>query len=336
MPADVTVLLGDPALPDRSKPGGRFTPDDFFQVDNLKQALAEITDRTFVFINDHGSLIGTLMERPPEFVLNFCDTGFRNEARHELHVPALLEMLSIPYSGSGPVALGLCYDKALVRAVADAHGVPVAREVFLRPGDSLPDFVYPAFIKPNRGDGSVGITEASLVHDAKEANAYLARLRDELPGADVLLQEFLSGTEYGMGIVGNPGDGFTVLPVLEVDYDALDPELPRLLSYGSKADPDSPYWKHVRFRGAALDERALAQMKSWCVQLFDRLQLRDYARFDFRADAGGRLKLMEVNPNPAWCWDGKLVHMGALAGLSHGGVLRLILEAAEKRCFGDA
>jgi len=336
MPTDVTVLLGDPALPDRSKPGGGFTPDDFFQVDKLKQALAEITDRNFVFINDHGSLIGTLMERPPEFVLNFCDTGFRNEARHELHVPALLEMLGIPYSGSGPVALGLCYDKALVRAVADAHGVPVAREVFLRPGDSLPDFVYPAFIKPNRGDGSVGITEASLVHDAREANAYLARLRDELPGADVLLQEFLSGTEYGMGIVGNSGDGFTVLPVLEVDYDALDPDLPRLLSYGSKVDPDSPYWNDVRFREAGLDEPAKAQMKSWCVQLFDRLQLRDYARFDFRADAGGRLKLMEVNPNPAWCWDGKLVHMGALTGLSHGGVLRLILEAAEKRCFGNS
>ncbi|HEY5700580.1 MAG TPA: D-alanine--D-alanine ligase, partial [Gammaproteobacteria bacterium] len=106
--------------------------------------------------------------------------------------------------------------------------------------------------------------------------------------------------------------------------------------YSSKVDPDSPYWNDVKFREANLGDPEKAQMKSWCVQLFDRLQLRDYARFDFRAGADGGLRLMEVNPNPAWCWDGKLAHMGELAGLSHGGVLRLIIEAARKRCFAES
>jgi len=331
----VTVLLGDPAFPDRSKPGGKFTPNDFFQVDKLEQALSEISDRHFVYWSDHTRLITGLREERPEFVLNFCDTGFRNEARYELHIPALLEMLDVPYSGSGPVSLGICYDKAMVRAVAQAHGVPVPGEVFLRPGDPLPEIGYPAFIKPNHGDGSVGITEASLVNDTGEAEAYVRKLRGELPGTDLLVQEFLSGDEYGLGLIGNPGDGFTALPMLEVDYEALDPELPRLLTYGSKMDPDSPYWNQIRFHESALDAAAESQVKQWCVDLFDRLQLRDYARFDFRADADGNLKLMEVNPNPAWCWDGKLAHMGHLMGLSHGGVLRLIIETAEKRCFGE-
>ncbi|MDX1528017.1 MAG: D-alanine--D-alanine ligase, partial [Gammaproteobacteria bacterium] len=147
MSRPVTVLLGDPELPDRSKPGGRFTPDDFLQIDKLKLALAEISERRFDFWNDHDGMFRRLRESPPEFVLNFCDTGFRNEARYELHIPALLEMLGVPYSGSGPVALGICYDKALVRAVAQAHGVPVPWEVFLRPQESLPDVDYPAFIK---------------------------------------------------------------------------------------------------------------------------------------------------------------------------------------------
>jgi D-alanine-D-alanine ligase len=336
MSRPVTVLLGDPRLPDRSKPGGGFTADDFFQVEKLKQALGELLDREFHFWSDHEGLFRRLREEPPEFVLNFCDTGFRNEARYELHIPALLEMLGVPYSGSGPVALGICYDKALVRAVAQAHGIPVPREVLLRPGEALPDVEFPAFIKPNCGDGSVGITEASLVKNRPEADAYIARLRSELPGADVLAQEFLSGDEYGLGLIGNTAAGFTALPMLQVDYSALDPGLPRLLSYGSKADPESPYWKDVRFREADLDGPSETRVKEWCARLFDRLQLRDYARFDFRADATGSLKLMEVNPNPAWCWDGKLVHMGRLMGLSHGGVLRLILEAAERRCFGDA
>lgn len=335
MTRPVTVLLGDPELPDRSKPGGKFTPDDFFQVEKLKQALSEISERRFDYWNDHDGLFLRLREERPEFVLNFCDTGFRNEARYELHIPALLEMLDVPYSGSGPVALGICYDKAMVRAIAQAHGVPVAGEVFLRPGDPLPEVGYPAFIKPNRGDGSVGITEASLVNDADEAQAYVRKLRQELPGTDVLVQEFLSGDEYGLGLIGNPGNGFTALPMLQVDYSALDPKLPKLLSYSSKVDPESPYWTDIRFHESKLDTNTKSQLKAWCTGLFDRLQLRDYARFDFRADANGALKLMEVNPNPAWCWDGKIAHMGHLMGLSHGGVLRLILEAAERRCFGD-
>ncbi|MGD2140263.1 MAG: hypothetical protein PVH25_07715 [Burkholderiales bacterium] len=329
--SDILVLLGDPRLPDRSKPGGQYTDDDFDQVKRLKQALSELTERNFAYVDDHRDLYATLRDADPDFILNFCDTGLGNDARRELHVPAMLEMLNLPYSGSGPVALGLCYDKALVRAVGNAHGVPVPDEAFLRPEDGLPEFSYPAFIKPNRGDGSVGITEAAVVADAESANERIQALRRELPGCDILLQEFLSGTEYGLGLIGNPSFGFTALPMLEVDYSKLDPKLPRLLSYGSKVDPESPYWTDIGFRAAALDDSVRQQARDWCISLYDRLQLRDYARFDFRADRDGQLKLMEVNPNPAWCWDGKLAHMGRLAGLSHSGVLRLIIEAAEQR-----
>lgn len=327
----VVVLLGDPKLPDSSKPGGAFTADDLFQIDKLREALGEIEGASFDFWDDHDSLLTRLQRDRPRLVLNFCDTGFRNNARHELHVPALLEMLGLPYSGSGPLALGLCFDKALVRAVAQAHGIPVASEAFLQAGDPLPEFGYPAFIKPNTGDGSVGITESSIVQSPDEAANYLDRLRRELPGVDILMQEFLSGAEYGVGIIGNAGSGFTMLPALEVDYDALDPELPRVLSYDSKTDPDSPYWKDISFRAARIDASQRELMRTWCTRLFDRLQLRDYGRVDFRADAMGQMKLMEVNPNPAWCWDGKLAHMGKLAGLSHAAVLRMILEAAEAR-----
>jgi len=290
-----------------------------------------IAGRSFTFINEHSRLYERLRDERPAFVLNFCDTGFGNDARRELHIPALLEMLDIPYSGCGPVALGLCYDKALVRALAAASGVPVPAEVFVGAQDELPAFGYPAFVKPNCGDGSFGITEAAVVADARAAAARIADLRAELAGTALLVQEFLSGAEYGFGLTGNSASGFTALPMLEVDYSALPANLPRLLSYASKADPDSPYWTDIRFRAAALDVDSQTKVRGWCERLYDRLQLRDYARFDFRADAHGQLKLMEVNPNPAWCWDGKLAHMGQHAGLSHGATLELIIAAAEKR-----
>ena len=65
--------------------------------------------------------------------------------------------------------------------------------------------------------------------------------------------------------------------------------------------------------------------------LFERLGCRDYARFDFRADANGEIKLLEVNPNPGWCWDGKLNLMAEMAGLGYADMLRLIIEAAQDR-----
>lgn len=336
MPPVISVLLGDPRLPDRSKPGSRYTPDDLDQVVRLKAALAGLTAYRFDYLDNHDGLFDRLLGDPPDFVLNFCDTGYRNQAALELHLAACLEMLGIPYSGCGPLALGLCYDKGLVRAAAQSIGVPVPREALLLPGQSLPEVAWPAFIKPLRGDGSVGITARSLVRDRREAEACVRELRELLPGESLLVQEFLDGDEYGIGIIGNPGDGFTPLPALEVDYSALDPTLPRLLDYASKTDPESPYWSDIRFRRARLQADAEQQMRDWCHALFARLGLRDYARFDFRTAADGGIRLMEVNPNPAWCWDGKLAHMAGLDGLSHSDLLGLIIDTARKRCFPQA
>ncbi len=331
----ITVLLGDPRLPDRSKPGGRFTPDDLDQVVRLKSALDTVAGFTFDYWDDHAHLLQRLQMERPEFVLNFCDVGFRNEPRHELHLSAFLEMLGIPFSGSGPVALGLCYDKALVRAVAAAHHVAVPDELLLSPSEVPSVSRYPVFIKPNRADGSVGISVKSLASDPAMTEACLAQLRAELPGTDIIVQEFLSGSEFSVGVIGNPDSGFDFLPMLEVDYSALDPALPRLLDYGSKTDPASPYWTDVHFIRAGLEERIEADIKKVCMLLFERLGLRDYGRFDFRCDSEGTVKLLDINPNPAWCWDGKLAHMAGLRGEGHGALLACIINAARRRCFGE-
>jgi len=141
----------------------------------------------------------------------------------------------------------------------------------------------------------------------------------------------LTGPEYSIGIVGNFGQGYRVLPPLEVDYSRLDPSLPRLLPYESKWVPESPYWTQIGYREARLDEETRRTLIDYSNILFERLGCRDYARFDFRADAEGEIKLLEVNPNPGWCWDGKLNLMAEMAGLSYSDLLRLIIETAQER-----
>lgn len=333
MTREITVILGDPRLPDAAKRTGRFEAEDFEAFERMKQALSGLGDYRFRYLENHDVLLDELRAHPPVFVLNFCDTGFRNVAAHELHIPAVLELLGIPYSGATPACMALCYDKALVRAAAAALAIPVPAETYLTAeSGTLPaDVRFPALIKPSCGDGSVGIRRESVVRDATAAWSYVERLRSELPGQDLLIQEFLPGTEYSVGLVGNAGQGFKVLPLLEVDYSGLDATLPRILAYESKTDPNSPYWSDIKYREARLDAPARARLAQYSECLFARLGCRDYARVDFRADVDGEIKLLEVNPNAAWCWDGKLNMMAGFGGYDYPAFLRLILEAALAR-----
>ncbi|HAK63539.1 MAG TPA: D-alanine--D-alanine ligase, partial [Alphaproteobacteria bacterium] len=147
----------------------------------------------------------------------------------------------------------------------------------------------------------------------------------------VLVQEFLSGREFSVGVIGNPGIGFTLLPILEVDYSRLPEGLPQILGYESKWDPASPYWTNIQYREADIDEELRRNLIDWSTALFERLNCRDYARFDFRADAAGEVKLLEVNPNPGWCWDGKLNLMAGFGGYGYADLLRMIIDAAQRR-----
>ncbi|MFH0765207.1 MAG: methyltransferase domain-containing protein, partial [Calditrichota bacterium] len=167
---DVTVLLGDPTLPDQVKLGGKFNDEDIDTIDRLKSALAELGEFKFTYGVNHQNLIRELIANPPAFVLNFCDEGYQNNAFMELHVPAILEMLNIPFSGAGPTCLGLCYNKSLIRFIAESLDVPTPMESFLDPDDTSATLAstFPALVKPNFGDSSVGITMQAVVNDPTE------------------------------------------------------------------------------------------------------------------------------------------------------------------------
>jgi len=329
----VTVLLGDPSLPDPVKRDGCFNPEDIDTTEKLKDALAELDEYRFTYIDNHASLVSTLRSEPPEFVFNLCDEGFNNDAFMELHVPSFLEMLGIPYTGAGPACLATCYNKTLVRGYAQALDIPVPLETYSNPDDqaaTIPS-TFPALVKPNQGDSSIGITQRAVVTGPQELMEYLQEIRQVVPNRPVLIQEFLSGTEYSVALVGNAGFGFRQLPILEVDYSDLPAELPRILSYESKWLPDSPYWSTIRHRESTANEDTKRKLYDYSLLLFERLGCRDYARFDFRTDANGEIKLLEVNPNPSWCWDGKLNFMAGFAGLRYAELLVEILRVARER-----
>ena len=330
---DVTVILGDHRLPDQVKRGGAFNAEDLETVRRLKDALAELPNFKFRFLDNHATLERDLADLRTDLVFNLCDEGWNNDPFKELHVPALLEVLGIGYTGAGPSALSACYDKGLVRAVAQGLDVGVPLESYVRPGDqgaTLPS-VFPALLKPNQGDSSQGITKDSVVTNEKALLDALDRLRADFPKRGVLVQEFLTGAEYSVQLIGNPDQGLRALAILEVDYSRLDEKLPKILGYESKWEPDSAYWTQIKYREATLADQMQQQLIDSSSRLFERLGCRDYARFDFRTDAKGEIKLLEVNPNPGWCWDGKMYIMAGFQGMRYSELLAQILQAAVER-----
>lgn len=327
----VLVITGDHELPDPSKWDGCYSAADLDLHRQMRVALESLPGYRFEFLSRHADLIPRLLRDPPELVLNLCDTGFCNQDTQELHVPALLEAFGIPYTGAPPASMVLCYDKAIVRLVAESCGVPTPREVYVAPDSPLDriEASYPALIKPARGDGSVGINRNAVVRSAEEAARQLRWFRCQFPGAAALIQEYLPGPEYGLALIGNPGR-MEALPLIEVDFSALPAGLPPILAFESKTGPDTPY-DAVRVRPAKLSSDCLAAIRRHTETLFARLECRDYARFDFRAGADGTIRLLEVNPNPAWSSAAKLALMAGFAGKSYPELLGMILTAAETR-----
>ncbi|MFW6237551.1 MAG: methyltransferase domain-containing protein, partial [Desulfosudaceae bacterium] len=332
----VAVIFGDPRKPDPLKPRAVFDDDDFYTIDQLKSALNDQSEYDFTYLSNHDTLVTDLRRlaaRRLHLAINLCDEGFANDPRQELHVPALLDIFDIPYTGAASQCLAFCYDKSLVRGVAKEMNIPVPRAFLIESDETtfnLP-FAFPVIVKPNFGDSSFGINQQSVAGSHEHLINAIIMIREQL-GYDkpILVEEFLTGKDLSVGIIGNPLTTYTVLPITEEDYSAVPEEFPRVCGYEAKWLPDSPYYK-IRSIPAILPETTEKFITECCLKLFERLEVRDYCRFDWRLDARGNPKLLEVNPNPGWCWDGHLAKMAGFAGMSYADMLRAIVQAAEQR-----
>ena len=332
---NVVVVMGDPSLNDIIKPDAKFDTDDFDTIDKLKIALSKIGDCKFSYLNNHRTLITDLqkMRDKIDLVFNLCDEGFNNEATKELHVPALLEIMKLPYTGSNPQTLAYCYDKSLIRGIATEIGVPVADAFLITADENLFELniPFPVIAKPNFGDSSFGITQKNVAYSIEELADAIMRIRKQFGyGKPILVEEFLTGAELSVGIIGNT-DNYTVLPIIEEDYSNLPEGLPKICGYEAKWMQDSPYMKTLKSIRATVPPNVEQELINHSLKLFERLDCRDYSRFDWRLNSLGEPKILEVNPNPGWCWDGHLAKMSYFGKLDYSEMLEAIINAAELR-----
>ncbi len=306
-------------------------------MEQFMSAIGALKQYEFIVVNNHDNLVSDLIKLQPkiDFAFNVCDEGFGNDASKELHIPALLEILGIPYTGAGPQCLALCYDKSFVRGVAKEMRIAVADAAFICPGDESFDlsFGFPAIVKPNVGDSSYGITKENVVQNYSQLKNIISILRKQF-GADlpILVEKFLPGADLSVGLVGNVSSGFVLSSVSEEDYSKLPSGLPKICGYEAKWLYDSVY-NVLKSIPAKIPEHTRQKLIKDSIQLFQRLDCRDYCRIDWRLDENGDPKLLEVNPNPGLCWDGHLTKMASFYNISFSGLLDMLFKVAEERIF---
>ncbi len=172
-------------------------------MNQLKSALATLSScYDFEFLCSHDTLYDELKKRKQnksvDLVLQFCDEGFNNDPRQELHMTAILEALKIPYTGTGTHNIAFAYDKDFILNVCKSLDVPIPKSQYFH-ADQDPTthtLEYPVLIKPNSTDGSYGITSLSVCHNPQEVRRCLDMIRDtfKLKKIAILVQEYLPGT----------------------------------------------------------------------------------------------------------------------------------------------
>lgn len=216
----------------------------------------------------------------------------------ESQVPATLEMLGIPHTGSDPFTLAVALDKGLAKLLAASHGIPTAPFHIFSPTDEIGpvDLTFPLFVKPAAEGSSMGIRDDSVCHNQDQMIQRIRQLHKDYRGS-VLVEEFLSGEEFTTGIVGN-GDEARVVGTMQV-VPRIRTDQPFIYSLEVKRD----YLRRVEYR---MTDDIRKQTSPGLVESIEKLALevhgafgcRDVSRVDIRCDGEGRPNFVEVNPLP--------------------------------------
>lgn len=270
----------------------------------------------------------------PEIVFNIAE-GFNGVSR-EAQVPAMLEMLGIPYTGSDPVTLGICLDKARTKEILSYHGIPTPAFSVVEHLDQLSQvqLPFPLIVKPLHEGSSKGIFDASVVRTDRDLQQQVEKILLEYE-EPVLIEQFLPGREFTIALLGNEPN-LQVLPIVEIRFDSLPEGVNPIYSYEAKWIWDQrEHPIDVHECPARISPALRSEIESCCRAAFRALRCRDWCRIDVRLDAHGRPHILELNPLPGILPDPEdhscFPQAARAAGISYNTMIQRVLNAALTR-----
>jgi D-alanine-D-alanine ligase len=280
-------------------------------------------------LGDGRELLEQLLADPPDLVFNIAEGQGIGRSR-EARVPAVLEMLGIPYTGSDPLTMAVALDKDCAKRLVESSSLlAVPWGISVQPGcdplDALRPvgFPFPAIVKPAWEGSSKGIRSTCVVDREEDLPGVVESLRRDHQ-QPILVEEFIQGDELTVGVIGN--NPAVVLGVMRVLPN--DPAERFIYSLEVKRD----YLRRVQYEcPARLSPSMLGQVASAALEVYHRLGCRDVARIDFRLSRDG-LYFLEANPLPGLNPESSdLVILAGLIGMSHAQLIEAILHATLER-----
>jgi D-alanine-D-alanine ligase len=262
-----------------------------------------------------------------DIVFNIAE-GRGNYRSREAQIPAILEMLDIPYTGSDPQCLSVSLDKPVTKKLAASEGVITPKWLTVSDESEITQtpweqFRYPVIIKPGWEGSSKGIRLTSLAHDAGQARLEATRIIN-CYRQPAMVEEFIDGDEVTVGVIGNNPPQvlgmMRVLPKIQTEHFVYSVEVKR--DYLNLVDYECP---------ASLPEDVIDGLKSASLKVFKILGCRDFSRIDFRVDRRGTPYFIEINPLPGLGSYSDLIIMGKLMGRTHEEIICSVLDAALER-----
>jgi len=304
------------------------------EMEDIKGALANLGYKSSILNVDSDvfRLIDFLREEKPDLIFNLVEC-VENESLQEMNVAGIYDLLKIPYTGAGPLALGIALNKPLVKQLLTHNGIKTPRfQVFKVSEKILPndDLRFPLIVKPAREDASVGISDESVVYSLSELRKRVRFIFEEFD-QPALVEEYIEGREFNVALLGNKKP--LVLPISEIDFSGLTDNMHKIVSYDAK-------WAQgtIAFEGtkgvcpAKVIPEVEARLKEIALRCFNLIGCRDYARVDFRLNSvDGELYVLEVNPNPDISDDAGFARSARTLGWSFHDAIGKIIESALER-----
>ena len=297
----------------------------------LKNGQNGTSGREIVLIEADNKMFDRLIKEKPDIVFNMAE-GF-NGASRESQVPAVLDMLNIPYTGSDPVTLGICLDKQRTKEILFFHNISTPKFLTLSSYKEFKNIFLPAVVKPVCEGSSKGIINNSLVRTQGELREQIERIVNDY-SQPALVEEFIDGRELNVAVLGDKKP--RVLPISEIDFTKMPDNLYNIVSYQAKWDPHhESYHKTIPKCPAKLSKKVEAKAKEIALSAFKIMSCRDYARIDMRLTKDDQLYVLEVNPNPDLTDGAGFMRSAGAAGYSYAQALKKItLLAWERRVNG--
>lgn len=275
-----------------------------------------------------------IKESKCDIVFNIAE-GFNGLSR-EAQIPAMLDMLNIPYTGSDPLTLSICLDKARTKEILSYYKIPNPKFSVVTKVNQIKNInlTFPLIIKPIGEGSSKGIYSSSFVQNNSEMQREIERILNEY-NQPALVEEFLPGREFTVAIIGNDDEAET-LPIVEISYQDFPNDFIPIYSYEAKwilDTRDKPL--NVFNCPAKLDATLEKKIRETALEAYKILRCRDWSRIDIRLDKNNIPNIIEINPLPGILpkpEDNSCFPKAArTSGLSYTEMINKVLYVAAKR-----